>query len=176
MADLQVRSRFPLPLRSFSTNPMLYTAIKDPNTGLTLWESGAIVLYLVEQYDKQKKLTLESVQDRALLTQWLMFQMSGQEPYFGQCGWFNVLHSEKVPSAIERYDFKLRRILEVLDQALAGKQWLVGDKYTFADIFFAPWNDRIDTLYGYPPCAPEDNPIRDFPNVLLVRMPGRQLW
>ncbi|KAF7863965.1 hypothetical protein EAF04_006930 [Stromatinia cepivora] len=140
-------------------------AIKDPNTNLTLWESGAIVLYLIEQYGKEKKLTYDTFQERAILTQWLMFQMSGQGPYFGQCGWFNVLHSEKVPSAIERYNAELRRILGVLGGALAGKEWLVGDKYTFADIVFAPWNDRIDTLVGYPPCAPEDNPIREFPNL-----------
>lgn len=153
-------------------------AIKDPNTNLTLWESGAIVLYLIEHYDKEKKLTYESLQEKAILTQWLMFQMSGQGPYFGQCGWFNVLHSEKVPSAIERYNTEIRRILRVLDDALSGKKWLVGDKYTFADIIFAPWNDRIDTLFGYPPCAAEDNPIREFPNVDAwhSRVTARRTW
>ncbi|APA09444.1 hypothetical protein SS1G_12248 [Sclerotinia sclerotiorum 1980 UF-70] len=96
-------------------------AIKDPNTNLTLWESGAIVLYLIEHYDKEKKLTYESLQEKAILTQWLMFQMSGQGPYFGQCGWFNVLHSEKVPSAIERYNTEIRRILRVLDDTLSAE-------------------------------------------------------
>ena len=66
-------------------------AIIDPNTHLTLWESGAIILYLIEKYDTQKKLTYESLQERQLLNQWLMFQMSGQGPYYGQAGWSAVL-------------------------------------------------------------------------------------
>ncbi|KAL9023709.1 MAG: hypothetical protein Q9180_008133, partial [Flavoplaca navasiana] len=61
-------------------------AIIDPNTDLTLWESGAIILYLIEQYDTQKKLSFGSLHGKNLLNQWLMFQMSGQGPYFGQCG------------------------------------------------------------------------------------------
>ncbi|PQE10378.1 glutathione S-transferase protein [Rutstroemia sp. NJR-2017a WRK4] len=140
-------------------------AIIDPNTDLTLWESGAIMQYLVKQYDTDKKLTCEKLQDEHLINQWLMFQMSGQGPYFGQCGWFNILHSEKIPSAIERYNTEVARILGVLERSLEGKQWLVGNKFTFADLSFAPWNDRIDTLFSYPPCSYEDNLIRKFPNV-----------
>jgi glutathione S-transferase len=63
------------------------TAIEDPNTNLTLWESGAIVQYLIEQYDVEKILTYESLIERHQLNQWLMFQVSGQGPYFGQAGW-----------------------------------------------------------------------------------------
>lgn len=62
-------------------------AIIDPNTNLTLWESGAIIQYLVEQYDTSKKLTFETLPEKHLLNQWLMFQVSGQGPYYGQCGW-----------------------------------------------------------------------------------------
>jgi glutathione S-transferase len=62
-------------------------AIEDPNTELTLWESGAIIQYLIEQYDTEKKLTYESLAQRHHLNQWLMFQMSGQGPYFGQSTW-----------------------------------------------------------------------------------------
>lgn len=61
------------------------TAIVDPNTNLILWESGAIIQYLEEEYDKDKKLTCDSMQERQLLNQWLHFQMSGQGPYYGQC-------------------------------------------------------------------------------------------
>ncbi|KAF4624289.1 hypothetical protein G7Y89_g13884 [Cudoniella acicularis] len=153
-------------------------AIKDPNTDLTLWESGAIVQYLVQQYDREEKLTCNSMQDKQLLNQWLMFQMSGQGPYFGQCGWFNVLHSEKLPSAIERYNAELHRILGVLEGALKGKDWLVGNKFTYADLVFAPWNDRIDTIMGYPPAPPEENPIRKFPAVddWHKRIVSRPTW
>jgi glutathione S-transferase len=73
--------------RSSKLRLLTFAAIKDPNKDLTLWESGAIILYLIEQYDKKGLLTCESMQDKQLLNQWLMFQMSGQGPYFGQCGW-----------------------------------------------------------------------------------------
>lgn len=91
---------------------------------------------------------------------------------------FNVLHFEKLPSAIERYNGELRRILGVLDQALKGKDWLVGDKFTFADLAFAPWNDRTDTIMRFPPVSPEENPIRDFPNVYAwhQRVTSRDTW
>ncbi|KAI4218466.1 MAG: hypothetical protein L6R36_008938, partial [Xanthoria steineri] len=142
-------------------------AIIDPNTNLTLWESGAIILYLIEQYDSQKKLTFESLREKHLLNQWLMFQMSGQGPYFGQCGWslarsrFNVLHPEKLPSAIERYSTEVKRVLGVLEQSLRGKPWLVGGKCTYADLAFVTWNDRMDMVLG----VPDSKPLQEFPNV-----------
>lgn len=63
-------------------------AIEDPNTDLTLWESGAIYQYLIEQYDTDKRLSYTTVKEKNLCNQWLHFQMSGQGPYYGQCGWF----------------------------------------------------------------------------------------
>lgn len=59
---------------------------------------------------------------------------------------FLILHTEKVPSAINRYVAELKRVLGVLDRSLEGKQWLVGDKMTFADLAFLPWNSRVDTV------------------------------
>ncbi|GKZ38570.1 glutathione S-transferase, nitrogen catabolite repression regulator [Aspergillus brasiliensis] len=96
-------------------------AIVDPNTNLTLWESGAIIQYLEEVYDTDKKITYNSLNERHLLNQYLHFQMSGQGPYFGQCGWFNVLHPEKLPSAIDRYVREVHRVLGVLNTILEGK-------------------------------------------------------
>lgn len=76
--------------------------------------------------------------------------MSGQGPYYGQCGWFQHLHPEKIPSAVERYANETRRILGVLERVLAAKpanaQWLVGDKMTFADMAFASWNFRLSEV------------------------------
>jgi glutathione S-transferase len=63
------------------------TAIQDPNTDLTLWESGAILQYLVKHYDPEKRLSYETFKEQELCIQWLMFQVSGQGPYFGQCTW-----------------------------------------------------------------------------------------
>ena len=115
-------------------------AIEDPNAGITLWESAAIIQYLIEQYDKDHKLSYDTLKERHLCNQWLAFQISGQGPYFGQLSWFSFLHPEKLPSAIERYAKEMKRVLGVLDGALEGKQWLVGDKMTFADLVGHPFS------------------------------------
>ena len=60
----------------------------DPNSDLQLWESGAIMQYLVEQYDTEKLLSYTALKDKHLLNQWLMFQMSQQGPMYGQVGWY----------------------------------------------------------------------------------------
>lgn len=125
-------------------------AIEDPNTGLTLWESGAIYQYIVEVYDTDKRLTHDGLNDRHLCSQWLHFQMSGQGPYFGQAGWFQHLHPEKIPSAVERYSKEIKRVLGVIEGVLAAKpadaQWLVGSKMTYADMSFVPWNFRLSEV------------------------------
>ena len=72
-----------------------------------------------------------------------------------------MLHPEKLPSAIERYSNEVRRILGVLENCLAGKKWLVGDKCTFADLSFVTWNDRMDMVLG----VPDLKPLKEFPNV-----------
>lgn len=149
-------------------------AIEDPNTDLTLWESGAILQYIIEQYDVDKTFTYDTLKERHHLNQWLQFQMSGQGPYYGVAAWFNVLHPEKVPSAVERYNDQLKRVLGVLDGWLEHRQWLVGDKMTYADLAFAPWNDRIDSVIL---CAPEDK-FAGFPHVQAwhERIISRPAW
>ncbi|KAI0868718.1 glutathione S-transferase [Hypoxylon argillaceum] len=152
-------------------------AIQDPNTDLVLWESGAIINYLIEQYDKSHLISYDTLKEKNHCNQWLHFQMSGQGPYFGQAGWFTVLHSEKLPSAIERYQNEVRRIHGVLDgwlQRDGGRQWLVGDKITYADLAFATWNDRSDAVLQ---CAPKDK-FRGFPHVQAwhERMTQRPSW
>jgi glutathione S-transferase len=149
-------------------------AIEDPNTGLVLWESGAIILYLIDQYDTEKKLTYTDLIRRNHLNQYLMFQMSGQGPYFGQSGWFSVLHHEKLPSAIERYQNEVRRILGVLEGLLEGKEWLVGDKITYADLAFLPYNDRVEWFLG----VAAEKRFDGIPNVKAwhERMTSRPSW
>ncbi|KAH0359267.1 hypothetical protein KCU65_g10053, partial [Aureobasidium melanogenum] len=78
-------------------------AIEDPNTNITVWESGAIILYLIEQYDKQEKLSYSRTPEQYALIKWLTVQVSGQGPYFGQATWFTRFHPEKLLSAIDRY-------------------------------------------------------------------------
>lgn len=113
-----------------SVNPNGRTpAIQDPNTGLTLWESGAILEYLVETYDKNHAISFDSFPEKYLCKQYLHFQVSGQGPYFGQTVWFRKFHPEDLPSAKKRYDEQMVRVVEVLDNILKGKTYLVGDKW-----------------------------------------------
>ena len=79
-------------------------AIEDPNTGITVWESGAIIEYLVSKYDKSNKISFDNDSPESYhAKQWLHFQVSGQGPYFGQAVWFKIHHPERVQSAVDRY-------------------------------------------------------------------------
>jgi glutathione S-transferase len=103
-----------------------------------------------------------------------MFQMSGQGPYFGQANWFSYLHPKRLPSAIARYQNEARRVLSVLDNILTDKEWLVGDKITYADLAFLPWNNLLDLILG----VPKENMLDGYPNVEKWhgRMAGRPSW
>ncbi|TDZ65159.1 Glutathione S-transferase-like protein gedE [Colletotrichum trifolii] len=137
-------------------------ALRDPNTDITLWESGAIIEYLVERYDTEHKISYSSLTEKFHLKQFLFFQVSGQGPYFGQLGFFKFFHPESIPSVNRRYEEQTVRVLSVLDKVLENKQFLVGDKATYADISFMPydylarlmlgsdWNDKYDVDAKYP--------------------------
>ncbi|KAI8663347.1 hypothetical protein NCS57_00935300 [Fusarium keratoplasticum] len=115
-------------------------ALTDPNNGdFTIWESGAIVEYLVELYDKHGKLTVEDARGKWALKQYLHFQMSGQGPYFGQAVWFHRCPDD-IPIAKQRYIEQTVRVFEVLETILKDREYLVGDKCTYADLCFVPWN------------------------------------
>ncbi|KAL8823874.1 MAG: hypothetical protein Q9191_005478 [Dirinaria sp. TL-2023a] len=120
--------------------------IEDPNTGIKLWETGAIILYLVDQYDTDGKLSYTSSPEKYDCLKWLMFQVSGQGPYFGQLAWFARFHKPTVPSATERYANEMERIFGVLDRSLTHRQWLVGDKCTYADLSFVTWSHNAKGL------------------------------
>ncbi|KAI2864480.1 hypothetical protein CBS12448_2973 [Aspergillus niger] len=116
--------------------------IQDPNTGITLWESGAIVEYLIEEYDKDRRISFEPGSFEAHhARQFLHFQMSGQGPYYGQAVWFKRYHPERVQSAIDRYINEIRRVSKVLDGILSKQDWLVGNKLSFADLAFVSWQN-----------------------------------
>ncbi|KAL6918821.1 hypothetical protein FSST1_002847 [Fusarium sambucinum] len=115
-------------------------AIVDPNTDMKLWESGAIVNYLIEQYDQaERKISYADLQQKNQLLQWLFFQVSGQAPYYGQASWFSRFHPEKLQSAIDRYVGEIHRVNGVLEKVLSSREWLVGDKCTYADLSFLAW-------------------------------------
>ena len=101
---------------------------------LTLFESGAILMYLAE---KTGKLWPQDVRKRYEVIQWLMFQMGGVGPMFGQANYFFRM-TEKVPYAIERFHKEALRLYKVLDQQLGHKEYLAGE-YSIADIATYPW-------------------------------------
>lgn len=128
-------------------------AIHDPNTGLTLWESGAIVEYLIEKYDNKHTLSFPAGSDDYFKAkQWLFFQVTGQGPYFGQYIWFMRFAPEKIPLAIARYAAEINRVTDVLEKWLVGQKgesadgpWLVGGKISYADLSFVTWHRVVNT-------------------------------
>jgi glutathione S-transferase len=133
-------------------------AIEDPNTGITLWESGAIIEYLVETYDKQHNISFApGSKEYYEAKQWMYYQVSGQGPYFGQAVWFTLYHPEKLPSAVDRYVNEIRRVSRVIDRVLQDKEFLVGGKFSYADAAFVTWYgivslfaDRINLETDFP--------------------------
>ena len=124
-------------------------AILDPDgpegRPLALFESGAILIYLA---DKAKQFIAPDLARRYETIQWLMFQMAGIGPMFGQLGFFNKFagkdHEDKRPR--DRYAAESRRLLGVLDRRLADRAWIMGDTYTIADIATFPW---VRNLIGF---------------------------
>ena len=126
-------------------------AIIDPDgpggDPLALFESGAILVYLAE---KTGKLMPRSAARRYETLQWVMFQMGGIGPMFGQLGFFHKFagkdYEDKRPR--DRYAAESKRLLGVLEQHLKGRQWMLDDEYTIADIAIFPWVRNLVGFYG----------------------------
>ena len=103
---------------------------------ISIFESGAILLYLAE---KTGKLMPSEMRSRYGVVQWLMFQMAGVGPMFGQAGHFRNAAPEKIPYAIDRYQREVRRLFEVLEQQLSLHPYVAGDAYSIADIAHWSW-------------------------------------
>jgi GST-like protein len=142
-------------------------AILDPNgpggKPLPLFESGAILLYLA---DKAQRFMPQEAAGRYQTIQWLMFQMGGVGPMFGQVGFFHKFagkdYEDKRPR--DRYIGEAKRLLGVLDRHLAGRDWMMGSDYTIADIAIFPWINVLNTFYG----AGELVGMKDFTQVNRV--------
>jgi len=152
--------------RSLNPNGKI-PAIIDPNgpggKPLALFESGAILVYIA---GKTGRLMPADDAGRYQTLQWLMFQMGGIGPMFGQVGFFNKFggkdYEDKRPR--DRYVAESRRLLAVLDEHLAGRRWIMGDDYTIADIASFPWVNNLIGFYG----ARELVGFDDFANVRRV--------
>ncbi|WP_418133046.1 glutathione S-transferase N-terminal domain-containing protein [Variovorax sp. 375MFSha3.1] len=139
-------------------------AILDPDgpggKPLALFESGAILMYLAE---KTGKFIPQDAAGRYETLQWVMFQMGGIGPMFGQLGFFNKFagkdYEDKRPR--DRYVNESKRLLGVLDKRLAGRAWIMGSDYTIADIATFPWIRNLIGFYE----AGDLVGFKDFPNV-----------
>jgi GST-like protein len=142
-------------------------AIIDPNgpdgKPLPLFESGAILIYLA---DKTGQFIPQDAAGRYETIQWVMFQMGGIGPMFGQLGFFHKFagkeYEDKRPR--DRYVEESKRLLGVLEKRLTGRAWIMGDAYTIADIATFPW---VRNLIGFYEAADLVG-IADFPNVKRV--------
>ncbi|KAI1623234.1 glutathione S-transferase C-terminal-like protein [Exophiala viscosa] len=94
-----------------------------------VWESTAILLYLVTLYDPEHKLYPKDVFEQSKVNQWMMLQASGQGPTMGQAFWFGYWHHEVLPSAYKRFVDENKRILAVLEKWLMERKWLVDVSY-----------------------------------------------
>lgn len=108
---------------------------QDGGAPLSVFESGAILVYLAE---KIGRFLPRDLRGRTEVSQWLFWQMAGLGPMAGQNGFFRVYASERVPYAIERYSKETNRLYGVMNQRLADREFLAGE-YSIADMACYPW-------------------------------------
>lgn len=125
-------------------------AIRDNETGVTLMESGAILIYLAEKYGQ-----FLPRENRIEIYEWLMWQMAGFGPMLGQAHHFLKYNRGASTYAEERYGEEARRLYGVLDRRLEGRDYIIGE-YTIADIACWPWVSRHEW---------QEIDLRDYPHV-----------
>ncbi|AFY39234.1 Glutathione S-transferase domain protein [[Leptolyngbya] sp. PCC 7376] len=129
-------------------------AIVDRDNGLSVFESGAILMYLAEKYGQFLPTDLAA---KTKVVEWLMFQMASVGPMFGQLGHFRNSAPEKINYAIARYEKEDLRLLGVLNRQLENNEFVVGD-YSIADMALYPWIAAAASSYL-------QLPLDDFPSV-----------
>jgi len=107
----------------------------------TMFESGAILMYMAEKHGKFMPTEMAA---RYEVVQWLMFQMGGVGPNFGQAHHFRRAAPEKVPYAIDRFTRETRRLWGVMNDRLAGRDWFANNEYSIVDMAIFPWTMRYE--------------------------------
>ncbi|KAI9030513.1 putative S-transferase [Hyaloraphidium curvatum] len=130
-------------------------APEDGGPPINLFESGSIVLYLADKYDKEGKFMPKDARGRAEVINWAMWQMAGQGPMTGNFGHFMVYapadKCEARDYGVARYGMEVQRLCSVLENTFKdGRKFLLGDKYTVADIMVAPWFNALHLGYKHP--------------------------
>jgi GST-like protein len=148
LSDADVKSPEFLSLNPNNKIPAIIDPHGPDGRPMGLFESGAILIYLAE---KTGRLIGRTDEERYKIIQWVMFQMAGVGPMFGQLGFFVKFAGAKVEDPVprERYIGEARRLLAVVEGAIEGKEWIAGE-YSIADIALAPWLNALD-YYGAKP-------------------------
>jgi GST-like protein len=136
--DIQAGDQFSPEFLAISPNnriPAIVDSDGPDGKPISVFESGAILIYLAE---KTGKLLPKDVRGRTQVLEWLMWQMGGVGPMFGQANHFRSYAPEPIPYAIDRYTKEVRRLYGVLDKRLADHEYLAGD-YSIADLITYPW-------------------------------------
>lgn len=155
---------------AFSPNNRMPAIIDHAPAGggapVSVFESGAILLYLAEKTGQFMPMDLRG---RICVTEWLMWQMGGLGPMFGQDGHFKIYAPEKIPYAIDRYDREVKRLLGVLDRQLEKTADCVAGEYSIADMAILPWvgttKVREIELSDYPAALAWHDRLKDRPAV-----------
>jgi GSH-dependent disulfide-bond oxidoreductase len=140
--DISKNDQFTPPFVAINPNskiPAIVDSAGPDGKPVTLFESGAILIYLAE---KTGKFLPKDARGKYATLQWLMFQMGGVGPMFGQAHHFIRSASEKVPYGIERYSKETKRLYGVMNKRLGESSYLAGADYTIADIATYPWVAR----------------------------------
>jgi len=127
-----------------SPNNKIPAIVDNDNNSLSIFESGAILVYLAE---KTGKLVPAEEPARSQTMAWLMFQVGGLGPMLGQFVFFTKYADEKIPFAIKRYETEAYRILGVVEKALSENEYLAGE-YSIADISTYPWLNAAFKMMG----------------------------
>ena len=160
VSDKDVKSAEFLSLNPNNKIPAIIDPDGPDGKPLALFESGAILIYLA---DKTGKMVPGDPARRYETIQWLMWQMGGVGPMFGQIGYFHKFAGKDIEDKrpLNRYLDEARRLLGVLDGRLEGREWIMGDDYTIADIATWPWVRSVDQFYE----AGDLVGLPDMPNV-----------
>jgi len=155
--DIGAGDQFKPEFLAFSPNnrmpAIIDTAPADGGEPITVFESGAILLYLAE---KTGQFLPADVRGRKTVTEWLFWQMGGLGPMAGQNHHFGLYAPEKIPYAINRYVNETNRLYGVLDRRLQGREFIAGQHYSIADIACYPW---------VVPWQRQQQNIEDFPDL-----------
>jgi GST-like protein len=138
--DISAGDQFKPEFLAFSPNNRMPAIIdpepKDGGEPITVFESGAILVYLAE---KIGRFMPRDLRDKKTVLEWVFWQMGGLGPMAGQNHHFNHYAPEKIPYAIDRYNNEVNRLYGVMDRRLDGRRFLAGEEYTIADMACYPW-------------------------------------